>query len=103
MDMKQFRATNNGQYNGRRKRGSIIMEQYISMIIIFCMKINDKDSEQSYVYVSHISIYLSNIHYTNRSILKIQNIFSSIRYREVYNFGNSCIKLINFDNVGYYS
>ena len=44
----------------------------------------------------HLSIKHTCIHCTNRSILKIQNIFSSIRYRVVYNFGNSCTILIYF-------
>ena len=62
MSRKQFRVTNNGRYNGRKTRGSIIIEQYISLTIIFYPYINDKNSERSLVYVSHISIYLSNIH-----------------------------------------
>ena len=46
----------------------------------------------SCVYVSHISIYLSNIYTIQiEAFLKIQNIFSSIRYRGVYSFGNSSI------------
>ena len=83
--MKQFRATN----NGRQKRGSIIMEQYIPLIIIFYAFINDEDSERRRVSVSHRPI--KHLYDTNRSILKIQNIFSSIRYRGLYNFGNPCI------------
>ena len=31
MDMKQFRVTNSGRYEGRKKSGSIIREQYISL------------------------------------------------------------------------
>ena len=49
--MKQFRETNNGRYNGRKKRGPIIKEQYISLTIIFYAYINDEDSKRSCVYV----------------------------------------------------
>ena len=41
------------------------------------------------VYVSHLCI--KHLHYISRYILKRKNIFSSMRYREVYNFGNPCI------------
>ena len=62
MDMKQFTGTDNGRYNGRKKRGSITMEQNTSLTIIFYKYINDEDSERSRVYVTHISVYLSNIY-----------------------------------------
>ena len=65
------------------------MEQDISLTTNFYTKINDKNSELAHVYVSHRSI--KRLHYTNRCILKIKNMFSSMRYREVYNFGNPCI------------
>ena len=42
------------------------------------------------LYVTYIHLSIKHIHYTTRSILKIQNIFSSIRYRGVCNFGNPC-------------
>ena len=43
MDMKQLRATNNGRYNRRTKERSIIMEQCISLTIIFDAYINDEE------------------------------------------------------------
>ena len=44
------------------KRESIIMKQYISLTIVFYTKVNDTNSERPHVYVSHISVYLSNIY-----------------------------------------
>ena len=41
--MEQFRENNNGRYNGRDKDGSIIMEQYISLNIIFLVYTIDED------------------------------------------------------------
>ena len=54
------------------------MEQYISLTIVFYTKINDKNGERPHIYVLHLSI--KHIPYTRRCILKIKNIFSSMRY-----------------------
>ena len=60
------------------KRGSIIREQYISLNIVSYTKINDKNSERPHVDSLHR--YIKHIHCTNRCILKIKSIFSSMRY-----------------------
>ena len=58
------------------------MEQYISLTVSFYTKTNDKNSESAHVCVTYIHLSIEHIHYRNRCILKIKNIFSSMGYRK---------------------